>query len=230
MSKSQILNRLAAFGVILACLAAGNAWSDDSAQSKERIALRKVQQQMQQLKQEKATLEEKLAGFEKEKADLQSSKEKSERQLSAALSKAKTNGESALQTQAALDAMVKEKSNLEAQKSDLESRLKVQTGRLGDSERALQISREEARRLNEKLRLSEDQLTDSDAKNFELYKVGRDLIEQCRTKSFTDVFLRLEPFTRIKGVEIENQLEQYRDRLDNERRRAASNESGANAP
>ena len=229
MSKQKRFNRLVSFGVVSICLVSGSVWSDDGAQGKERLALRKLQQQMQQLKQEKVVLEEKLAGFEKEKAELQSGKEKSDRRLTAALIKAKVDGESTLQIQAALDTMTKEKANLEVQKSDLDSRLKIQTSKLEDSQRALQSLHDENKRLIEKLRLTEEQLVDSDTKNFGLYKVGRDLIEQCRSKSATDVFLRLEPFTRIKGVEIENQLEQYRDRLDSERRRAVANESGANA-
>jgi len=48
----------------------GNAWSQDKPASREREALRRVQQQMQQVRQEKLALEEKLAGFEQEKDKL----------------------------------------------------------------------------------------------------------------------------------------------------------------
>jgi hypothetical protein len=51
-------------------------------------------------------------------------------------------------------------------------------------------------------------------KNLKLYQYGRNLIDQCRDHSASDAVLRLEPFTGIQRVAIENLLEEYRDKLD----------------
>ena len=228
MNNEELLKRVARASVMVCILFAGSAWSEDGVQSKERVALRRVQQQMQQMKQEKVALEEKMAGLDKERTELQSAKDKTARQLSVALSKAKAESESVQQLQTALDAISQGKASVEAQKKELERRLEEQLGKNKESEQMLQVTRSEKKLLEEKLHANEVQLADSDSKNFALYKVGRDLIDQCRDKSATDVILRLEPFTGIKRVEIENQLELYRDRLDQERRSASGTGQSAN--
>ena len=220
MNNAQQWTRHALMGLVLGCLVAGSAWSDDGAQSKERLALRHLQQQMQQLKQDKQALEDRFTALDKEKTELQSGKEQSAKQLSSALRNAKTEAEHVQQLQAALDAMTQAKTALDTQKKELESQLEVQVAKQRDTERVLQGTRDEKAQLEGKLQANAAQLVDSDAKNFMLYKIGRELIDQCRDKSATDVFLRLEPITRIGGVDIENQLESYRDRLDQERRSA----------
>jgi hypothetical protein len=50
-----------------------------------------------------------------------------------------------------------------------------------------------------------------------LYLHGRDLVESCRDRSAFDSVLRLEPFTGLRRVELENTLEEYRDKLDAQR-------------
>jgi hypothetical protein len=51
-------------------------------------------------------------------------------------------------------------------------------------------------------------------RNAKLYAVWRSVIDECRDRSVKDTLLRLEPFTGIARVEIENRLEAQRDQLD----------------
>jgi hypothetical protein len=47
-----------------------------------------------------------------------------------------------------------------------------------------------------------------------LYATGRELIDQCRDRSASDAVLRLEPFSGMGRVDLENRLEAVRDQLD----------------
>ena len=217
MSATTIRNPLALLLLAVACLCVGSAWGDDGAQSKERVALKRSQQQAQQLRQEKAALEEKLAATDKEKADLQAGNDKTAKQLSSALGSAKTQTERANQLQAALDAMTQGKAAADAQNKSLETQLAALQRKQQDTARQLDETANAKKQLEDRLYATAHQLTDTETKNYTLYQWGRDLIDQCRDKSATDTVLRLEPFTGIKRVEIENQLETYRDRFDKER-------------
>ncbi|MFN9389406.1 MAG: DNA repair protein, partial [Betaproteobacteria bacterium] len=59
--------------------------------------------------------------------------------------------------------------------------------------------------------------TDAEQKNVKLYVLSRELIERYRSQGFWDAVRRKEPFTGLKQVEVENLLEQYRDRADEAR-------------
>lgn len=56
-----------------------------------------------------------------------------------------------------------------------------------------------------------------EAKNTRLYVYGRELLERYQSKGFWSSLAQKEPFTGIKSVEIENLLEEYREKLDEQK-------------
>lgn len=205
----------------------GSAWSEDKRASREREALQRARQQIQQLSQEKAALEAKLGGFEQEKAALAAEKEKLASQIRDAEARASGEGRKRTQLQGTLDAVSKEKQSLLEQKNGLEKRLAEMTARQSETARELAAMKTQKQQADAIAESRSRQVASCEDKNMKLYQHGRDLIEQCRDRSKTDAVLRLEPFTGIKRVEIENLLESYRDKLDAQKLSPSDNMSTA---
>jgi len=193
--------------VLASTFLTGNAWSQDKAASREREALRRSQQQVQQIRQEKTALEEKLTSFEQEK-------EKLAKQVNGAQARAKSESAKNQQLQQALDAKTQESQTLQEQKTELEQRLAELTAKQAVTERELAKIQAEKNLAQSTLSTRDQQVAGCEDKNVRLYQYGRGLIEQCRDRSASDMALRLEPFTGIKRVAMENLLEEYRDKLD----------------
>lgn len=205
------MSRLPGVLILLALVSSfvtGNAWSEEKGAVREREALRRVQQQVQQLRQEKTALEAKLASFEQEKATLGQERDKL---VSGAQARAKSESVKREQLQLALDAMTQEK---QAQKGEFDQRLTELTTKQTNTDRELAKTLAQRKQADSMIVARDQQVASCQEKNVMLYRHGRDLIEQCRDRSATDAVLRLEPFTGIKKVAIENLLEEYRDKLD----------------
>lgn len=211
--------------LLASTIPASNAWSEDSRVSREREALRRAQQLVLQLRQEKTALEVKLAGFAQEKATLAQEKEKLADEIDGAQNRAQSESAKRRQLQVALDAMTQEKQALQTQKNELDRRLGELTARQTSTENDLARSQEQKKQTESTLQTRDRQIASCEDKNIKLYQYGRDLITQCRDRSATDAVLRLEPFIRIKRVQIENLLEEYRDKLDAQKSLPASSAS-----
>jgi chromosome segregation ATPase len=198
-------------------LLGGNAWAQDKAASREREALRKAQQQMQQVKQEKAALEAKVAGVEQEKNQLAAEKAKLAGQVRGSQARAKEDAAKSKALLVERDALAQDKQALLTQKTSLEKQLADMSAKLANTEQQLTQIRAQKVQTDSNLTARVQQLASCEDKNAKLYTHGRDLIKQCTDRSATDTLLRLEPFTGIKRVGIENVLEEYRDKLDAEK-------------
>lgn len=201
----------------VASLGTSHAWSQEKGVSREREALRRVQQQVQQVRQEKTDLESKLSGVEQEKATLSLEKDKLAGQVSGAQARAKSETTKNQLLQTSLDAMTQEKQALQAQKTELEQRLADLTTKQASTERELTLTQAQKTKSESLVMARDQQVVSCEDKNSKLYLHGRSLIEQCRDRSATDILLRLEPVTGIKRVAIENILEEYRDKLDSQK-------------
>ena len=102
----------------------------------------------------------------------------------------------------------------QAQKGEFDQRLTELTTKQTNTERELAKTLAQRKQAESMIVARDQQVASCQEKNVMLYRHGRDLIEQCRDRSATDAVLRLEPFTGIKKVAIENLLEEYRDKLD----------------
>ena len=62
------------------------------------------------------------------------------------------------------------------------------------------------------LQKTQRELQDSERKNLALYQANRELMDLYKNKSSWDALVQHEPLTGIKGVEIENILQEYADK------------------
>lgn len=120
-------------------------------------------------------------------------------------------------------------------KSEIEELNRKHTGIKKNSDAALAKSRESNAALNtelertaqnlqqtqsEKNLLQEtvvgqaQQLETCESHNVKLLQVNRDLLGQYEKKGFFDSLMQREPITGLKGVELENIVQDYQDRLD----------------
>lgn len=219
MVRSFSLLTLMLVGIVLL---GNSSWAGDKRNS-ERTALRRVQQQMQQLEQEKAALQQQVSGFEQEKSALSSEKDALAKKVQSAESRSAAEDRKRRSMEQELAAARKENQALQEQKVETEKRLLEMTTRQTDSARQLAVLQGEKKQTEASLSMREKQVAGCEDKNIKLYQYGRDLIKQCRDRSAADVILRLEPVTGIKQVEIENVLEEYRDKLDAQKLISAEN-------
>jgi chromosome segregation ATPase len=202
-------------GFLLACsVLMPAAGADEKGASREREALRRTQQQLQQLRADKSAQDQKLVTVEQENAALADAKNKLASQIQGAQSRAKAEGEKNRKLQLEFDALTQEKAALQTNKLDLEKRLAELTTKQVDTERELAKVQTQRKQVEFNLATRSQELGSCENKNIKLYQHGRDLISQCQDQSVGSAVLRLEPFTGIKRVAIENMLEEYRDKLD----------------
>ena len=207
-------NRLVAALMLASTLAVPNVWAQDKPGAREREGLRRAQLQVQQARQEKTAREAKMAGVEQEKATVTQEKDKLASQVRGAQAKAKEEATKSQQLLAERDALAAEKQSLQSQKSELEKRLSELTAKQADTERLLTTTQTQKKQADATLETRERQLASCESKNVKLYQHGRDVINQCQDQNASGRLLRIEPFTGIKRVELENLLEEYRDKLD----------------
>jgi chromosome segregation ATPase len=200
---------------------AGTGWAQDARAAREREALRQLQQQVQQMRQENDTLAARLAAAEQDKLALESET----RQLGAAVQRARARDRE-VQTQEAqaqarhdalardLQAMTADRDGLQVRRDALERELAAMRVALGRAEESLVRGQIEREGLISTVARRDESLAQCGEKNQLLYRHGRDLIAQCQDRSVTDTALRLEPFTGIRRVAMENLLQEYRDKLD----------------
>jgi len=60
-------------------------------------------------------------------------------------------------------------------------------------------------------------LNDCSAKNTKLYQVNLELLDRYENKGVWDALLQLEPVTQLKRVEIESVVEEYKDKISQQR-------------
>ena len=65
-------------------------------------------------------------------------------------------------------------------------------------------------------------LAASEAKNLQLYKYSVELMDRYKNKGVWSGVAQMEPFTGLKRVEIENLLDEYRDKLEAQKAESTS--------
>src|SRR5262249_32101916 len=68
--------------------------------------------------------------------------------------------------------------------------------------------------LKTSLTARQDELKQCTQKNLDLYQADLELLDRYKSKGMWDAMLQREPVTGLKRVEVENQIEEYRRKLD----------------
>lgn len=180
----------------------------------EKRASRKIQMLQNQL----AALTNEKSQWEKDKADLlqqlahiTANAEKLKQQSAAAADKKQQSLSQAVQ-----------KGNL--QKAELEATLedtRKKLDELGLSHKTALQTLNELDALKKTLELNlvqqASEINACERKNSQLYTFNTQLLEAYKNKSLWDILLQKEPFTQIKRVEVENIVQEYREKISDQK-------------
>ena len=174
-------------------------------QKRERQALRRMQQQLTEIQQQKSAMDQEKTVLEDALKTRKTQNEIDIHKRSTASAAAKAhllekeietaNNEKA-ELRARLDEAAKQNQAVSAQRDQLEQDLKNTASVLAKE--------------NEQRKLCE-------TNNAALYGIGRELVDWYGRKGAFHAILEAEPFTRMKSVEMENLLENYREKLEGQR-------------
>jgi chromosome segregation ATPase len=173
---------------------------DQKDQKRERQALRRMQQQLTEIQQQKSAADQEKTALEDTLKKTRNEIDTHKRSTESAVAKAhqlekhiEAANDEKVELRARLDEAAKENQAISTQRDQLEQELK---------NTASVLTKE-----NEQRRLCE-------TSNTELYSIGRELVGWYAKKGAFNAILEAEPFTRMKSVEMENLLENYRDKLE----------------
>lgn len=179
--------------------------------SRERQALRRAQQQVQKTSSELAAAQEKITAAEAEKAKLDIELGGAQDSLRVESVKARKLQQQLLALKAESDEF-RQLSN--EQKVAGEQRVLELGLRVAQLEKEIAVARDKGAQLEAVRVVQSQRIAVCEDHNAKLYAVGRSVVDECRERSAKDTVLRLEPFTGIAKVGIENRLEAQRDLLD----------------
>jgi chromosome segregation ATPase len=198
MSASDMKIRLAF--VLLAAGLALPAYGADKKADAGKEQVKRLQQSQRKLEQEKAQLAQEKAALDGQVKEATDRLDDARKQAGAASRKATALEKELATTQADKDALT-------ARLADTEQRL----AKLTELQRSTDAERKRLEALSNQLKQS---LSACEAKNEKLHGQGVQLLDRYQQKGCFDAALQGEPFTGLKRVEIENFVEDHREKLD----------------
>lgn len=224
---SNAFMRWIALGLIL--LAAPCAHAEDKQAARSQEQLRRLRQQVQQLQQAQQTQQQNEQKIVHEKGAADELLKRRSGELGSARQK--------------LTATERQLSDVETRLKSIEQERDALTGKLGDTSKKLAelelLQRDTAGSL--RTRDGEVQSLKSsvagelaerkrcEANNIALYQYGRELMTLYENKGVVSSIWQREPLLGLGQVKTENMLEEYRDKLDAQKRLAAQMDSKAEA-
>lgn len=200
------MRRRPLFALALAIAAVGPAAADQETEAKLREALRTATGQLRGLEDERTGLQARLAVAEKERDALKAQVDAMKAQLAEA--------------RKATAAEAGKVAALETRSGEQASALDRLQGNLGQcrsaTERAVGVGKAfeaEGQRLSAELDGESKRADACEAKNIQLYRVGREILDAYAGVGLGDVVATREPFLGLKRVELENLVQDYQDKL-----------------
>jgi len=191
----------------------GRALGQSGKDDRTRETLRRAQQMIRKLEQEKVGLErkkqelaERVSALERELWDAKSLKARAQAEGRGATGLEKDLRASRQETEAVRTA----RGELEASLEALKKEATVLHARVGEAEQAASSREAQAKLQFERMTQQEKRIGACETANAKLYESGL----ACIARYEKDVLPRHEPFTGIGRTRMENALEQYRDRFD----------------
>lgn len=148
--------------------------------------------------------------FDEEKAQLTQARTALEGELAAAQKKGEEDARRA-------GALAKEAASLRGKHDALRAKLAETEGELAAARKALADADAEGKRVQAALAGEKQSLAACTARNEELHRTGVELLAHYENKGCFDSLLQAEGITGLKRVEIENRVEDTRERLDAQR-------------
>jgi chromosome segregation ATPase len=182
-------------GVVLALPMALPAFAaDDVKAAKEQM--RRLQQTQRKLEQEKSALEAQVSDAGGKLNQIKKAAARAERK----------NAD-----------LAKELKSMEEARDQLAAKLAEAEKHLAEQAEANRKLAADGQKLKADLTRQEQATASCETKNATLYQYGREMLVRYQNKGPWEAMAQREPVTGLKQVEIENVLEEYRDKLDNEK-------------
>ena len=200
MGASEMPRVFAVALLILSLAGAGAAQadSDSSPETRLRAALKTATARIRELEDQNAQLEAKQASAERDRLEFTQKAAAADKELG----ELRKQGEA---DKAALDQAAT------TQKSQGASIAKLQDS-YGKTSQALSTRDADAKRLDAVVARLRPQLQSCESKNAQLYKIGEEVLDLYDKEDIFDLASR-EPITKIKRVEIENAMQDYEDKM-----------------
>lgn len=195
------------FGMLMM---SGIAGASDERLNRQRELLLSVQQQLQEASEQVSTLEE-------EKKKLTLDLEQATKTAKNATAKAMRLTKKLKEEQATRKQTENELIGTKQKLAETAAQLAETAKSLAQTSNNLEQMGTEKKKLETIKANNEREIAICQDKNAKLYGYGRELMTKYENKSCADSLIQTEPFTGLKKVEIENLLENYRDKLDDQR-------------
>ena len=195
-AKTTWLSVLLAAAVLAMLMQTSPAFSAEKKADPNKEQVRRLQQVQRQLEQEKTQLTEARVAAE---AELGESRKKAEAEARRAAS------------------LGKELSTLRGARDALAAKLVETEAEVRRTQEQQRASETEGKRLQNALATEKQQLAAALERNQEMHKVSVEVLGLYEKKSCFDSTLQSESLTGLKRVEIENVIEDMRDKLDSQR-------------
>ena len=199
MAGSEMRRAAAAALALLVLTGTAPARADDNGpEARLRAALKTATARIRELEDQNAQLQAKQAAAERDRLDFTQKAAAADKELEA-LHKQGEADKAALDQAAATE------------KSQGANIAKLQDV-YGKTSQALNARDADAKRLDAVVAKLRPQLTSCEAKNAQLYKIGEEVLDLYDKQDVFDLASR-EPVTKIKRVEIENAMQDYEDKM-----------------
>ncbi|MET3120922.1 chromosome segregation ATPase [Oxalobacteraceae bacterium GrIS 2.11] len=206
VTMMKLIKTALVFGLLSLTLAA-QAADEKGAGASAKAQLRQAQQEKKKLEQEKGQLEQDKAALDTE---LKAVKDSVDAAKKSSASASKRNAT----LQEELDKVTAEKTTLTTKLADLQEQL-------DDRKTEIKLIVKQRKELETEKAAAESSLGQSlatcQAKNEEAYKSNVELLAKYEKKSCFSSLLQKEPFTGIKQTRVENEVSDFKDKLDKER-------------
>jgi len=200
MGASEMPRLLAYALLVLSLAGAGPAWAadDNGPEARLRAALKSATMRIRELEDQNAQLQAKQAAAERDKLEFTQKAAAADQ----ALEELRKQGEA---DKAALDQAAA------TQRSQGASIAKLQDT-YGKTSQALTSRDADAKRLDAVVAKLRPRLQSCETKNAQLYKIGEEVLDLYDKQDIFDLASR-EPITKLKRVEIENAMQDYEDKM-----------------
>ena len=217
MSNSRTLVTI----LLATCIALQPALAADKKDKAAREVQRRMALMKQQMEAEKAELQ---AGFDKQKAELEARLQVSEKSVNVARGSLAASKRRNAELEGQLESLRIEKLALELAKlktdtslTETREQLEVTRKTLAEAQRDLKTNESQRKEISKSLVQRDTSLAACTVKNEKLHAFGLELVKIYEKPSLYEAILRTEPFAQIKRFELENILQGYRDKLDDQR-------------
>jgi chromosome segregation ATPase len=192
--------------------------------TREQEQLRRVRQQLQQTQQEVQSAQDQArrALEAQKKADaekllLEAQVKRGGAAVGAARNEAAASARRVGELESALAAMKAEHDSVQARWAETASRLEQTVASLKQANERLAAREAALAELEARHKVQTARLDAAIRNNLALYGLGRDLLARYQNKSVAESLSAQEPILQFGRVELENLVQDYRDRLDKDR-------------